>query len=166
MPRFKFLIAQRLIAQLPATRMFKTKLSLLRWAGVTVGENTRIHSRAYLDTEYVEIGENVWIGAETFIGGNPNARVIIGDNVDIAPKVMIITGSHEIGGSLRRAGTGYSRGVTIGDGTWLGAGSLILPGIIIGSGSIVAAGAVVTKDIPPNAIAAGVPARVLRDVQP
>ncbi|ASN82941.1 acyltransferase [Deinococcus ficus] len=165
MSRVKFLAAQRLIAQLPATRMFEQKRQLLRWAGVQVGGGTRIHSGAHFDTAHVVLGEDIWIGGGVFIGGNPGAPVVIEDNVDIAPRVMIITGSHEVGGATRRAGPGFSKGVTIGRGSWLGAGSLVMPGVTLGPGSIVAAGSVVTKDVPPNSLVAGVPARLVRALE-
>jgi acetyltransferase-like isoleucine patch superfamily enzyme len=57
----------------------------------------------------------------------------------------------------------YSKGpIRIGDHVWIGTGAIILDGVTIGAGAIIGAGAVVTKDIPENAIAAGVPAKVIR----
>ncbi|MFC4639985.1 DapH/DapD/GlmU-related protein [Deinococcus hohokamensis] len=113
---------------------------------------------------YVSLGENVWVGAFTFIGGNPSAHVQIGNNVDIAPKVTIITGTHQLGTPQQRAGLGETRGVIINDGVWIGAGSLILPGVSIGGGSVIAAGSVVNRDVPENVLVAGVPARVIKDL--
>ena len=54
--------------------------------------------------------------------------------------------------------------MTIGDGCWLGARAVVLPGVRIGAGSIVAAGALVTRDVPPNSLVAGVPAKLVRDL--
>jgi maltose O-acetyltransferase len=78
--------------------------------------------------------------------------------------VEFITGSHEIGGASRRAGTKVAKRILIGDGCWIGAGTRILGGVRIGEGVVVAAGAVVTRDIPPNTLAAGVPARAKRNL--
>ena len=84
----------------------------------------------------------------------------IGEICDIAPHVTILTGTHEIGDSSGRAGKGITTGVTIGNGTWIGARTMILPGIRIGNGCVIAAGAIVTKDIPDNFMAIGVPAKI------
>lgn len=92
------------------------------------------------------------------------ATITIGDHVSMGHEVMILTTTHVIGGSRRRCAALRSLPVVIGDGTWLGARSTILPGVSVGAGSVVAAGAVVTRDVPPNTLVAGVPARPLREL--
>ena len=164
MSRLSFLVATHLIRLMPATRLFGWKRRLLRWGGVSVGEGSRVHSQAHLDTAYVSIGQDTWIGGGVFIGGNPGAPVTIGDRVDLAPRVMIITGTHDVGTTDRRAGPGRAEAVSVGDGTWVGAGALILPGVVIGRGCVVAAGSVVTADVPDNTLVGGVPARRLKDL--
>ncbi len=103
------------------------------------------------------------IGDDTFIGSafrcEGNGHVTIGKNCDIAPQVTILTGTHHIGDTSHRAGKGITTDVTIGDGTWIGACSIILPGIRIGQGCVIGAGSVVTKDMPDNTLAKGVPAK-------
>jgi maltose O-acetyltransferase len=64
----------------------------------------------------------------------------------------------------RRAGDLKAEPVTIGDGAWIGARATILPGVTIGGGAVVAAGSVVTRDLPANVLAGGVPARVIREL--
>ena len=66
-----------------------------------------------------------------------------------------------MGSAQRRAGELTTLPVTIDDGAWIGARSTILPGITIGAGAIISAGAVVNKDVPPNTVVAGSPARVV-----
>jgi maltose O-acetyltransferase len=90
----------------------------------------------------------------------------IGDHVSFGPQVLILTGEHEIGDSERRIGALSQATVTIGDGCWIGARATILPGVTISAGSVVAAGAVVTHDVPPNTVVGGVPAKVLRTLDP
>ena len=89
-----------------------------------------------------------------------DADVIIGDDVMIGPNVTIATAEHPLDADLRRQGMQYNRAVRIGHGVWLGAGVIVLPGVTIGDNTTIGAGSVVTKDIPANAVAYGVPCRV------
>lgn len=85
--------------------------------------------------------------------------ITIGDRTRLGPYVMIVdTDFHH---PLRRGERPPPRPVRIGDDVWIGAKASVLPGVTIGRGAIVGTGAVVTKDVPPFAVVAGVPARVL-----
>ncbi|MFT5196686.1 MAG: maltose O-acetyltransferase [Cellvibrionaceae bacterium] len=97
---------------------------------------------------------------------NLGAEINIGDYVGFGQQVLILTESHEIGTSEYRSGKLIPKPVTIGNGCWIGARSTILPGVTIGDGVIVAAGAVVTKDVKPNVLVAGIPAKVIRELDP
>jgi maltose O-acetyltransferase len=90
--------------------------------------------------------------------------ITLGNEVRIGMRTVIITGSHEIGPSARRAGAATSAAVKIGDGCWIGANVTILPGVTIGPGTIVAAGAVVASNCDADALYAGVPARRVRSL--
>jgi acetyltransferase-like isoleucine patch superfamily enzyme len=108
------------------------------------------------------IGDNVWIGQHGFL--HSAGGLTIGNNVGIGPGVRIHTARHtELGREvpITFAPTEPAP-VIIEDDADLGIGSIILPGVRIGRGAQIGAGAVVATDIPPYAIAAGVPARVLR----
>lgn len=85
-------------------------------------------------------------------------HIVIGDEVTLAPRVHIL--AHD---ASMKSHLGYTRigKVNIGNRVFVGAGSIILPGISIGDNSVIGAGSVVTKDVPPNVVAAGNPARVL-----
>lgn len=84
-------------------------------------------------------------------------NIKIGNNVAISENVIIRdSDNHTIEGSVKSAP------IVIGDNVWIGMGAMILKGVTVGEGSVIAAGAVVTKDVPPNAIVAGVPAREIR----
>jgi acetyltransferase-like isoleucine patch superfamily enzyme len=95
---------------------------------------------------------------------NASAPITIGNRVGIGHHVVIITDSHRLGDASQRLGERLGRPVSIEDGVWIAARVTVLPGVTIGRGSVVAAGAVVTRDVPPNCLVAGVPARVLREL--
>ena len=162
---FRLWLYRLLVHNLPETRCFGLKVFLLRWCGVQIGENVRINSSAVFSGDgSLTIGDDVWIGAGTFICPVGDGSVTIGSHVDLGPQVMIVTGSHEIDLSgLHIGGGGSSSPVVIGDGCWLGARALILPGVTLQRKTLVAAGAVMTEG--PNVgncLLAGVPARVRR----
>ena len=89
-------------------------------------------------------------------------KVVIGENVMVAPNVSIYTAGHPIHPDSRNSGYEYGIGVTIGNNVWIGGNTVINPGVHIGDNVVVGSGSVVTKDIPANAIAAGNPCKVLR----
>lgn len=148
---------------IPESRCFGFKNRLLRWAGAKIGSNVRIYSSAkILGNGSLEIEDDVHIGPRTFIYVSAPAKVLIGSCVDIAPEVLVETGTHEIDPEgAHIGGKGKSLDVTIGSGSWLGARSTILPGVSIPEKTIVAAGAVVTKSpTGVKSLLAGVPAQV------
>lgn len=107
------------------------------------------------------IGKNFTFARGFALDRNDCWLVSIGDDVAAGPQVSLI--AHDA--SLRNR-IGYSRvgKISIGDRVFLGARSLVLPGVTIGNDAIVAAGSVVTRDVPAGAIVAGVPARILGEV--
>lgn len=90
------------------------------------------------------------------------AAITIGDDVQIGPKVQLLTPTHPVEAQPRREKWEAARPITIADNAWLGGGVIVLPGVTIGMNTVVGAGAVVTKDLPADVIAVGNPARVLR----
>jgi maltose O-acetyltransferase len=108
------------------------------------------------------IGSDTFIGHQVLIAGG-DASITVGSYCDIAPRVTIVSGSHDISsGGPRAAGRGRSNPIVIEDGVWIGAGSIILGGARIGRRSVIGAGSVVVGDIPSNSVALGVPCRVTR----
>jgi maltose O-acetyltransferase len=75
-----------------------------------------------------------------------------------------LTPTHPTDAELRRAKREAARPITIEDNAWLGGGAIILAGVVVGENAIVGAGAIVTKDVPPNTVALGNPARVVRSL--
>lgn len=92
------------------------------------------------------------------------APVTIGDNVMIGPNTLITTVNHPLNAKERRNHMAIATPVTIGNDVWIGGNVTILPGVNIGDKAVIAAGAVVTKDVPANTVAGGVPARVIKEL--
>lgn len=117
---------------------------------------------------FCDFGENIHIGRNFYANHNlsilDGGRVTVGDSVFIAPNVVITTAGHAIDPEQRDRGLEIALPITIGSHVWLGANVSVLPGVTIGDNVVIGAGSVVTKDIPDNVIAAGVPCRVLRPI--
>ncbi|KAJ4247121.1 hypothetical protein NW762_013259 [Fusarium torreyae] len=113
-------------------------------------------------------GCNIFIGSGVYINREvsiyDNALVSIGDGVLIGPGVCICTGTHAADMHSRKEahGTSFALPIRIEADAWIGARATILPGITIGRGATVAAGAVVGKDVEPETLVGGVPARFIR----
>lgn len=105
-------------------------------------------------------GENGFINYNCTI--LDTAPITFGKNILIGPNVQIYAPMHPIDYRERATGVEHGEPITIGDDCWIGGGAIICPGITIGNRCIIAAGAVVTKDIPDDSMAAGVPAKVIR----
>ena len=92
------------------------------------------------------------------------ARVEIGTNVMFGPRVCICTATHPLDRGVRSRGLELGKPIRIGDDVWIGANVTINPGVTIGDGAVIGSGSVVTRDIPGNVLAAGVPCRVIREL--
>lgn len=124
-------------------------------------ENFWIEQPFLCDYGYnIEIGENFYANYNLIV--LDCAKVTIGDNVFIAPNVGIYTAGHPLTAEQRNCGLEYAYPITIGNNVWIGAGVHICPGVTIGDNAVIGAGSVVVKDIPPHALACGVPCKVVR----
>ena len=125
-----------------------------------IGENVNVERGAKLQGQ-IEIGDNSGLGIDCDING----PVIIGNNVMMAPEVVIYTQNHAY--QNRRINIieqGYSQvnAVYIGDDVWICRRAMIMPGVSIGNGAVIAAGAVVVKDVPAYAVVGGNPAKIIK----
>lgn len=115
---------------------------------------------------YVDYGSNITIGARTFVNYNLTAldvaAISIGEDCQIGPNVQLLTPTHPLEPQPRRDKLEAAQPITIGDNVWIGGGAIVLPGVTIGDDSVIGAGSVVTKDVPPNVVAVGSPARPVR----
>jgi len=145
--------------------VFEAGVLIFHPENVQLGRNVYVGHQAILKGYYkntLRVGDETWIGQQVFM--HAAGGLEIGARVGIGPGVRIITSSHREGG--RDVPVLFSpielAPVVIGDDSDLGVGCVVLPGVTIGRGAVIGAGAVVNEDIPEYAVAAGVPARVLR----
>lgn len=117
---------------------------------------------------YCDYGTNIEVGKNFFANYNCTildvAKVVIGDNCQLAPNVAIYTAGHPLHPETRNTAYEYGIAVTIGDNVWVGGNTVVCPGVHIGSNTVIGAGSVVTKDIPDWVVAAGNPCRVIRQI--
>ena len=115
-----------------------------------------------------EYGSRVSVGSGTFFNYDclmlDVAPVTLGAACQVATRVQFLTATHPIDTEARRLGWESGEPIVVGDNVWLGGGVILCPGVTIGEDTVVGAGAVVVGDLPAGVIAAGVPARVIREI--
>lgn len=138
--------------------------AILRGLFGRVGDGIIIEPPFHCDYgRYTFLGERVYMNFGCVI--LDCNEVHIGDNVMFAPYVQIYAAHHPILASERIKGPELANPVHIGNNVWIGGGSIVLPGVTIGDNTTIGAGSVVTKDIPADVVAAGNPARVMRELE-
>lgn len=137
--------------------------------GVNIGENVTIREFAWLQLTSIlsNPGDGIFIGDNTYIGPRCNlgaaASLVIGERCQIGAGVSFIAENHSFDGHDEIFTQGVNRkGIIIGNDCWIGNNAIILDGVTVGSGVVIGAGSVVTKSLPDNAIAVGVPAKIIR----
>ncbi|MTW03892.1 sugar O-acetyltransferase [Duganella ginsengisoli] len=132
-----------------------------------LGKPTDAHFEAPF---FCDVGTNITIGRHCFANHNvvilDCAPVTIGDNVLIGPNTVISAAGHPLDPVQRNAGVFVEKPITIGNSVWIGANVTVMGGVTIGDNCTIGAGSVVTRDVPPNSLAAGSPCKVIRAIQP
>lgn len=132
------------------------RVRMLRAAGISIGSRTVISGGCFFGSPLIALGDDVYVGPRCFFDGSGSVR--IGDRVTMAFNVVVVTATHEVGPSARRAATVLPEPVVVGEGVWLGANVMILPGVTVGPGSVVSAASVVTRDTGADVLVRGAPA--------
>lgn len=126
------------------------------------GESSHILGRVRVYyAKNIDLGSRSTLNEGVLI--NASAKVSIGNDVHISSYVIINTGALDYS-AIGKDRLHTKAPVTIKDGVWIGSGAIINPGITIGENAVIGAGAVVTKGIPPNCVAVGVPAKVIKEI--
>ena len=144
-------------------------------ARIELGAGTRIMRGAYVCSyvsnarsgEGIVTGANCWIGVDSVLSAGQGG-IFLGDNVLIASQAVLVCGNHDFENLDLSAldQTYYGRPIRVGNNAWIGAHVTVLGGVTIGDHAVVAAGAVVNADVEPYTVVGGVPARVLKRLQP
>lgn len=138
--------------------------TLLKEVFAHAGENTIVETPVHANWG----GKHVHIGSGVYINSNvafvDDEHIYIGDNCLIAPNVVFCTSGHPILPVLREHHYVYNLPIKIGKNVWISSGVQIMPDVTIGDNSVIGAGSVVTKDIPANVVAYGVPCKVVREI--
>jgi acetyltransferase-like isoleucine patch superfamily enzyme len=142
--------------------------------GIVIGENSFVMHGAVLHVynfrnlphAFIHIGRDSLIGELSVLRGQ--GGISIGDRVYTASLVQILAVNHVYADPARpmiEQGI-TAEGIVVEDDVWIGAGAIITDGVTVGQGAVVAAGAVVTRDVPAHTVVGGVPARVLKAIEP
>lgn len=110
----------------------------------------------------IELGENFYSNHNLII--LDCAKVTFGDNVFIAPNCGFYTAGHPLDYETRNKGLEWAKPIKVGNNVWIGGNVVVLGGVTIGNNVVIGAGSVVTKDIPDNTLACGVPARKIKEL--
>lgn len=140
--------------------------------GIDIGENTYVMNHAELHVYNfrglphagIKIGKNCLISEFSVLRGQ--GGITIGNNVYTSPFVQIVAVNHVYDDPHRpiiEQGI-TAQGIVIEDDVWIGSSAIILDGVRVGKGAVVAAGAVVSKDVPPHTVVAGIPAKVIKEI--
>lgn len=146
MSRFLYRLRRKLCKRWAQNAFFPgARLHLLRWAGMTIGDDVYIADGLVVVEELADPGV-----------------VTLGDRVSFGPRITLVVSSHPNASRLRDLGLARKAPIVVEDDAWLGAGVVVMPGVRIGRGAVVGANSVVTRDVPPGHVVAGSPARTVR----
>jgi acetyltransferase-like isoleucine patch superfamily enzyme len=138
------------------------RLWLLRLLGVKMGARCKILGGSQFLGGKLTMGDDVFINRECYFDFSDH--ITLEDGAQIGHGVTFITAHHAIGTPEKRSGEIFPKPIMVRKGVWIGANVTLLPNVTIGNGAVIAACACVTKDVAANNVAAGIPARMIREL--
>lgn len=155
---------KHLLHQFNTAEDFATRQEILNQLVAQVGTNAIIEPPFYCS-----YGCHIYLGNYTYLNSMctilDNNEVRLGDHVMVGPHVQIYTAAHDLQAQPRNEGYEIAKPIIVADNVWIGGGAILLPGVTVGLNAVVGAGAVVTRDVPPNTVVAGNPARVIKEIE-
>lgn len=142
---------------------FDERKELLKKILAYTGENIQIEPSFWCDYGYnIKVGDNFYSNHNLII--LDTAPVEFGDNVFIGPNCSFYPPEHPLCAKERNKGLEYAKPIYVRNNVWFGGNVTVLGGVTIGDNAVIAAGSVVTKDVPSNVVVAGVPAKVIKEI--
>lgn len=162
----RYLLAETLFRLVPVLPFNPLRQVLYRLCGMPLPCSSKILWGARFYNGVVNGYRNLEVGRYVYVAENCffdlTEKIILRDRATLSMGVRILTHADPGHSALKNIYGRKVAAVTVGEDAWVGAYALILPGLTIGPGAVVAAGSVVTRDVPPGALVAGVPAEVKR----
>lgn len=156
----------RKLKLLPTWMSFRIRRLFMRGRLGRLGQNVYLYPGiTYCSPHNIFIGDGVSIDTGVWLGASNQGAVVIGNRTAVAAGARFVTPTHDYN-VLPIASVGLNRSITVGEDVWIGTAAIILPGVTVHDGAVVAAGAVVAKDVPPDCVVGGVPAKVLKTLEP
>lgn len=140
------------------------RTSIIKGMFGSTGKAVHVEPTVRVDYGYnIHVGENFYANFNcVFLDVCP---IRIGENAMLGPGVSLVTPEHPLHPEERNSGLEFGRPITIGDNCWIGANATVVGGVSLGDNVVIAAGAVVTRSFPDQVVLAGVPAKVIKNIE-
>ncbi len=149
-------------------RAIKTKSYVARKSDIMINKSVNFDRWCYFTARggKIIISKNTFLNSQVILNADLGGLIHISQNCIIGPRVIMRTANHNYSNIFKpKRSQGHSVGsIKIGENVWIGAGVTVLPGVTIGDNTVIGAGAVVSRNIPNNCVAVGIPAKIIKNL--